>query len=259
MSESTARNDYVLPKSVSYARAPILESIIDLRTQSKKVLSTGALRKFCERYKDAFPVAEELHTTSVQVNLGKNPDEAKASHSQIGFKLTSVDPPRVLQVRVDGISYSHLAPYSDWKTFSTEALKYWDSYKASFRPTEVVRSALRTINRLEIPEMKFQLEKYLRSYPHVEVAGDEAISSFFMQLQIPQEKVDPDTQALINITSAEPSGRGTSAIIFDIDLFSRSIRAADDSEVWKFLEVLHIRRNEIFESSITEDTRRLFQ
>jgi len=51
--------------------------------------------------------------------------------------------------------------------------------------------------------------------------------------------------------------------LLDLDLFQERFDepwgVEEDAEVWDFLERLRDRKNEVFEASITEKTRRLFE
>jgi len=47
-------------------------------------------------------------------------------------------------------------------------------------------------------------------------------------------------------------------VILDFDLFRLQIWPADDDEIWRFLEELRYRKNAVFEASITDKARRLF-
>lgn len=59
------------------------------------------------------------------------------------------------------------------------------------------------------------------------------------------------TQALI-----PPIKANTVSILLDYDLFNEEVRSCE-SDFWSFLDLLRTRKNEIFESSITDRTRRL--
>jgi len=48
------------------------------------------------------------------------------------------------------------------------------------------------------------------------------------------------------------------SVILDFDLFRQQIWQADDEDIWRFLEELRHRKNVVFEASITDKARRLF-
>ncbi len=48
------------------------------------------------------------------------------------------------------------------------------------------------------------------------------------------------------------------SVILDFDLFRQQTWQADDEGIWRFVEELRRRKNEVFEASITDKARRLF-
>jgi uncharacterized protein (TIGR04255 family) len=76
-----------------------------------------------------------------------------------------------------------------------------------------------------------------------------------MQLQIPQ----PDLEAtlIINETIAPPTNPELVTIILDLDLFREHAWESHDKNIWQFLEKLRLRKNEVFEASITDKVRGL--
>ena len=47
--------------------------------------------------------------------------------------------------------------------------------------------------------------------------------------------------------------------MLDIDIFSDQDVPDDEDAIWEFFERLHVRKNEVFESCITDTSRKLFQ
>jgi uncharacterized protein (TIGR04255 family) len=67
---------------------------------------------------------------------------------------------------------------------------------------------------------------------------------------------------IVNETPVPPPNEETSiSIQLDFDLFQERFEnpwpVEEEAAVWNFLEQLHDRKNEVFEASITDATRRL--
>jgi uncharacterized protein (TIGR04255 family) len=125
------------------------------------------------------------------------------------------------------------------------------------RPGEITRLAVRTINRIDIPEVYVELKDYFRTSPEVSTDLPQTLAGFFMQLRIQFD--DISAELLINQTIVPPLRSGMSSIILDLDLFRTKDVPQGEAELWAFYEILHNRRNLIFESCITDRTRRLFR
>ena len=163
---------------------------------------------------------------------------------------------RVFQATLQGFTFNRLAPYNSWEEFSSDARSLWEIYKDICRPEFVTRAAVRYINQLNIPITgPIELQDYLKTIPEI-ASGmpQKTLSSFFMQLQIPQE--DLNCVLIINETLAPPTP-GFVSVILDIDLFRQQVWQSNDEAIWHFLDQLRERKNQVFRASITEKTEEL--
>lgn len=92
--------------------------------------------------------------------------------------------------------YSHLQPYTNWRTFSDEARELWQAYRDAVQPHKVVRIGLRYINRLRLPQ-EFELNTYLNYFPAAPESFG-ALRGLVTQVQLPQPGIAPDAVALGN-------------------------------------------------------------
>lgn len=179
-----------------------------------------------------------------------------SSQGIIGYRLSKTDGARILQVRRDGLAYSHMAPYTEWATFRVEARPLWERYRSAVPDAKLARCALRYINRIDIPETKIEERDYFMLYPKIpEQLPQQNVMAMAMNLQMPQ--LDIECMAAINQALVEPAKPGHISIVLDIDIFRLGIHTWKDSEVWTFLDKLRDRKNEIFEACITDRTREL--
>jgi uncharacterized protein (TIGR04255 family) len=253
-----------MTERVYYSRAPITEALIDLRVTQVQGFSMSDLESIGDTIVDRYPRQEGMYSGQVNIPVGE-PAQVETLHQQTGFRFTDQDGRQILQARIDGFTFSVLAPYDRWETFRDEARRLWYLYKSATRAESITRVAVRFINRIDIPTadaVTVRLEDYLRTYP--EIPADwpyDAFRSFFMQLQILQE--DLRCWLVVNQATAQPPDLETTSILLDFDLFREEYeepwRADDDAAVWEFLEHLHDRKNEYFERSITDETRRLIR
>lgn len=255
-----------LSERTHYSKAPIIEAIIDLRVVARPGLTTEDLLHLQELIVDEYPSREEEHTFSEEVlfqNPGKSP-KTESAHQVTGFRFFSEDQRRSLLARPDQFVFSIRAPYDNWEEFRNEAHSLWGIYCEVAGPTEVTRSALRYINRIDIPSTNdfVRLEKYLKTYPEApgESLDMSMMAGFFMQLQLWQQ--DLECWLIVNEAPDVPPMENMLSIRLDFDLFREAFDKpwnVKDGSAWDFLEDLHTRKNEVFEASITEETRRLIK
>ncbi len=237
-----------------YSKAPITEAIIDLRVTLPQGFSLEQLADIQARISDRFPTKEPIHVGTLMFEAGPN-IKIEAGRQQNGFLFRSKDGLMVFQATLGGFTFNRLAPYTSWEEFRDEAKFLWEIYKSVCRPSSVTRAAVRFINRLDLPGPVLDFKDYLRTIPEVSPDLPQGLSTFFMQLQVPQD--DLNCMLIINEAFNPPTSPETVSVILDFDLFREQIWQSDDEEIWHFLEELRYRKNLAFEASITEKTRRL--
>lgn len=241
-----------------FSKAPITEAIIDLRVALPEGFSVDKFLDIRPHINNRFPTKEPLIAGSFVLQAVPSL-KVDASQQHNGFLFRSEDNKKVFQASLNGFTFNRLAPYESWEEFSDDAKYLWQIYKDICKPMSVTRAALRYVNQINIPTKELgDLREYLNTVPEVAPAlPQKLLSSFFMQLQIPQE--DLNCNLIINEALAPPISPGFVSIILDFDLFREQIWQSDDEDVWRFLEALRHRKNEIFLASITEKTRRLIE
>jgi uncharacterized protein (TIGR04255 family) len=240
-----------------YSQAPITEALIDIRVQLPGGVGLDRLERLHEDVRPDYPGKARRSLAKGRFGLEGKQVSASASSEPAGFLFKSSDAKQIVQVRLDGFTMSRLAPYENWEPFRDEARRLWRIYRSELKPSAVIRLAVRYINRIDIPLPFDDLKTFLRTVPEVSPAMPQALSGLFMQLTIPQADIDCTmilTEALI-----DPSRPGVASVILDIDLFRPERVPQDEHSLWECFELLHDRKNQIFEACITEETRKLIR
>jgi uncharacterized protein (TIGR04255 family) len=238
----------------NYALAPIIEAVIDFRVLPNADIDFTALEHATRKvFLKDFPVVAKQIQNQFLLQGGENPT-ANPILSSPGLRFTSEDNKEILQLKTDGFTYSKLAPYDTWKSFKGNAEKLWSIYQDITKPQYITRTAVRFINKFDLPNSKLELSKYLNIFP--QLPDSSSMNGFSMQIVQNQ----PDLNSTLIITQASiPSPEGKSdtiSILLDFDLFNEEKRELDDN-IWVLLDKLRLRKNEIFENSITDKTRKL--
>ncbi|MEA5580524.1 TIGR04255 family protein [Nodularia harveyana UHCC-0300] len=237
-----------------YSRPPITEALIDIQVQLPQEVNLDILAQVYLSIQTEYPKREEMLMFQGQMTAGASV-EATASQSQIGYRIFSDDQKQILQLRLDGFTFSRLAPYDCWETFRDEAKRLWSIYQSLVDPQAITRLAVRYINRLDIPLPVGDLKDYLRTFPEVSSNLPQGLSGYFMQLQIPQEKLA--TMLVINQALVPPPTPDFISILLDLDLFLERDIPQNGIELWNIVEQMHEQKNRAFEACITEYTREL--
>ncbi len=240
-----------------YSRAPITEAIIDLRIAARPEIELEVLRQLSVETQDQFPRIDPIFeaTGKMQVRPGVSAT-ASAHQNQTGFRAISTDARNVCQRQLTGFTVSRLAPYESWEPFRDLARELWVEYRTAVGCDAVTRIAVRYVNRVDIPESPVELKQYFRTSPEISSDLPQFMEGFFMQIRLPQ--IDIESTAILNQTIVPSLQSDCTSVVLDIDLFRDQALPGDERGLWECFEVLHNRKNEIFEACITDAARELF-
>lgn len=244
-----------------YDHAPITEALIDIQFGGVSA-SVDDLLTAHEHESAKYPEKKPMVLASVKIDGTVSPDSASftdQTSQRLGWAFISDDKLQVWQARTSGFTFARLAPYQSWEPFREEARRLWLLTRAAAKPETITRVAVRYINRLELPLPFTNFNEYLRNAPEVSPLLPQALSGFFMQLQIPQE--DLRGMLILNhqLIPTDFPGKTTASVLLDIDLFKLVELPQDEEGLWGLLELLHTKKNEIFEASITDRMREIIK
>ena len=237
-----------------YPHAPIKEAIIDLQVKSPPGLTVEQLQRIHKEIEADYPTSKKRIFMEGELTGGEQVG-ASAKQSHTGFLFYSANGLYVFQARLDGFSFSRLAPYESWENLRDQARKYWALYQRYVSPVHIHRIALRYINQINIPRRDVDFDDYFLTIPKIGPQLPQSLSQFLMQLQLPQP--DLDALAIITQTMVPPPTPHEVSVILDIDIFAQREELSDD-DAWVLVEALRIRKNDFFEGCITDKTRELF-
>lgn len=235
--------------------APITEAVVDFRVAPRDGLRVAdfepLVAMLAPDYTKKGPLIE-LHA-SVQVESGQAP-QTDSTLAEVGVRLHSADDRYVLQLQLEGFSLSRLAPYENWETLRSEAMRLWHLYVKETRVETVRRIAARYINNLQLPIQPGEdLAIYLSRPPELPPGLSQSVTGFIQRVsfQDPESGVSAVlTQALTQF----PIGQWppTMPVILDIDVFRVRDVAASSADVWNQLETVRAFKNRIFYSALTD-------
>src|SRR5471030_1688422 len=107
-----------------YDRAPIVEAIIDVKVELPGQPDGAVFASYGQKWSAQLPQRADLATFQVGIAppavAGTVPNIVTTSGPGIGIRLSSPSNDRALLVQVQGLTYSHLPPYTKWEDFFKE-------------------------------------------------------------------------------------------------------------------------------------------
>lgn len=245
-------------ENITFSNPPITEALLDIRVNLPKEITLDTLLSFQNEIKEHFPNKKERYTGTFQIKTGAAPEIITSTDRTDGYMYYAPDNKKIVQARLDGFTFNKLKPYSSWDIFSLEAKYLWEHYVAIAKPTNIVRLALRYINRIEIPLPFNDFKEYILTNPEVAPGIPQGLSGFFMQLVIPNAEFQASAVVTETFEKIDEKSK-VLPLIFDIDVSRNIIIEPSSKDIWNIMEDLRKFKNQIFMKSLTDKTKELFK
>ena len=242
-----------------YPRPPVLEALVDIQVEPRPELSFADLDAVMQDERAAYPVRQEVFFSSFLLNPVARTvaPEGNALH---GYRYDTQPAGAVAQLRLNGLTFSRLAPYprDGWDEWQPEARRLWAKYWDGTHPAGVTRIAVRYINQIRIPHSEFLPQHYFRTYPLLADELGSPITGFLLRAELPQADLEGATLVLSQgiVQGSEP---GVLPVLLDLDASRVTDLPPESDALWREIGVLHERVNSAFEACITDATRELFR
>jgi uncharacterized protein (TIGR04255 family) len=236
--------------------APIVEAVVDFRVLRREGVSPDRFAGLQSAIGAQYSQATPMQSIEAQFALsqGKEPSSSAVA-APIGWQYCADS--MVAQFRVDGFTFSKLEPYTTWDEVFSEALRLWATYIKVAQPVEVVRVAVRYINRLQVP-VPAEISDYLVAPPLAPLPISQQLRQFLCRLVV--DDVKRNASAVIVQASEPLIGPPAITLLIDIDAFKENLAVTpEDPRLPEMFLQLRDLKNEIFFASITERTAEIYE
>jgi uncharacterized protein (TIGR04255 family) len=238
-----------------YPRPPITEAVLELRFD--EALSQRDMDRIRDRFKSGYPTIEQLQEIEFTLEGTKLSQRLVAA----GFKMTDQGAVNVLMLKALSFGTVRLAPYEQWDQLSGTARLNWDVFTRVVGRKVVKRIGCRFINRIDIPNKMFngrRLADLFRTRISLAMEIDGATGPFSFSINV----IHRGTGAKLLIQSAvvhPPALLDHTSVTLDTDAYWDSDIPLRVEDMWSKADILRDAKNDVFENSITDDLRGLFQ
>jgi uncharacterized protein (TIGR04255 family) len=240
-----------------FPNAPIVEAILDIRVKLPGDITLTDLLPFHDSIKQRFATKKERKFLKGGFALLPEPRATVDDSGTDGYFFESSSEKKVVQARLDGFTFNKLKPYERWNLFRDEARELWNVYFEATHPTEILRIALRYINRIEVPLPLGDFSEYILTNPQVAPGLPQGVGQFFMHLVLRNNDIGADANIVETMDKATSENK--LPLILDIDVW-RKVQYTDNNEaMWDEFERLRNFKNDIFFKSTTEKAKELFK
>jgi len=240
-----------------YKRPPITEAVIQIIFVQPH--DSSKLEKFIKKIKASYTDHKVQTSYDLDIditNIQNNEPKAKAT-PHIVHRLTVSDMTQQLLLDETSLVVSQLAPYCGWELFIARFTRDWKVWKKTFGFVEIKQIGVRYINRIDIPISGpiMDFSHYVNIYPEIPgVLGPK--SSYAIQIKIPINEL----KCILMLKSAVVKSPllNHMSLVVDQDIVRIDELPQKDESIYSLLDEIHNKKNEVFESCITDKSRELF-
>ena len=239
-----------------YKNPPIKEAVLTVGYKKGDKFSLEQALAIDKIFSPEFPLRKDIVVFESNLKIGNGAEAELSQNKQSlkGYSFWSEDNTKVYQITAESFSYNILKPYSNRFDFVSKAKEIWESLDKEIEIDQVSSVSLRYINRILIPIPFKDFDDYINGTPKIPKCLPNSLSAFFNQIQVP---VSENILATIS-TTIEPDTNDHLPFILDITVTKFGRPALNKNEFWDEMEEMLNLKNDIFEDSITDETRKLF-
>lgn len=238
-----------------YKNAPVIEALCEFKFQPDSKWDYTIPGLIYEKVKAQFPERKQENLLAFEFEPKEKGIHQRVKGPGIKMQFRRADGKALVQVAPNLLAVNQLQPYPTWPEFKKMILEAYSIYIELAQPNAIERIGLRYINQIDLPERSFDLERFLQVYPNFPKGYPENYGNLLLRAEFPYEE---EQEVLVLILASAPPSEGIfSRLILDLDYGMPKVSGMALKEIDERLERAHIRIEQVFEASITDETRRL--
>jgi uncharacterized protein (TIGR04255 family) len=255
------REQEAMAKTPKYKNPPLVEVITDFFFQPPdgKEWDSFALPGFYKKIAKGYPIRQNLTTVGIEMRLtggGASPEFQQYGPPTPRHRFLSDDQKTLVQIGDNLLAVNQLPPYYGWERYEPKVAECFELYSRTWKPTRVARAAVHYIDKVDLPEAEAGLEKYFNLVPVLPEFPGVGATNVWLGYEI--SGATPGD--LLKVTmkqhpSANPEGM---TFLFQWDYIATNGLSVDLATVRDWLSEAHMYLHNTFESTFTDQCRKLF-
>ncbi len=244
--------------SKKYKKPPIVEAVCEFQFEEDSSWDLVLPGLVYEKIRNTFPIRRQI--TRVTVGISGSPEQTDPQFEKVPFmQFLRKDEKALIQVGAHLLSVNILKPYPSWQKFLPLIKRGVDVYRDVVSPKGINRIGLRYINHIEIPGQNINLEDYLEIRPFVGLNLPQDFGPFVIGIQFPYENARDILNLQLSSLPKSTNSEDAASVILSLDYFLARPKEVAFDEVFRWVEVAHMRIEDVFEACLTDKLRQLFK
>ncbi len=236
-------------------KAPIIQAVLEIQVESVVGKSMKDLQNIHVEVKHEYP-KQRKRIQGIFTLKEKEAENVSAETKQEGFSFTSENNLKTLIVTLDQFNYMQNTPYNTWEEFISEAKELWHQYRRNINPVKIRRISVRYINQINIKLPLLNIEDYFLTFPTISEKLPQTVEHFYMRYTFQYKEKKMRAHIVQTVGNSE---NNEIPFLFDIDVLTTEPMEENEELLWKKFNEIRDIKNEIFFSSLTEQTLKQLQ
>lgn len=222
--------------------APIVEAVIQFNAPPTMSFEPALLKSKLQSMFGSVKITDQMQ---LEAGFTRSPTGMEVRHKSQwdGLRMTSEGGKHICQWKNDGLIFSRLAPYENWKSFMEGALPYWEAYREIHAPEVIESIGVRFISQIELTADQKVSDFVAKTPPPLKGLGLRS-DSFFHQDSIPVPGQPYEIRLIRTMQRTAHEAGPKSILIVDIDVSTTA--AIMFNEFGRTLREIRFLKNKVF-------------
>jgi len=243
---------------MNYPHPPIVEAAIEFRFAGSG--NQNDLEAATKKLRSAYPRLEEARPVLVTVQMANAPRASSLSPPPAIRKMTSADGADIVMLQPDSVAAARLAPYRDWEDLEGKFRKNLGAARAIVKKRRLARIGVRFINRIDVAQDElgsFNHRDYLKLGDNLMPLEDAPVLGLMFSVTSLLDR--GRFGVIINCGKVDSPLVDHAGLLLDIEVFNQANLPVTDADIWVQVTEIRSWKNRLFEASITDRARAMFQ
>ncbi len=243
---------------INYTKSPIFLAILEIRFNDDKLIDIEKFSKFKSEVIKIFPNSQKQVVSQLKIdNFLEGQTKISLHNQRVNcHSYTSKDKLSEFTISLNRFNYKQTGDYTNFDDFTKDAKKAWEIHYPLLKEVDISGISIRCFNRIEINEFVNNPTEYFNVSIQAEKnAIKDTVTNY--SLRYISKNQNNKNHSIISL-SLEDSSVDFFPFVLDIDVHDENPIKNDLELLWNKFELLRIEKDNLFNSLITDKTKKIF-